>query len=198
MIPRFPIVADAILFLLVDGLADPNSRSRRGKVGVPGGLSRFASVGNGGPQEADSPPAGMLTPTSQLQMQMQMSQHQQLQQQLLVQQQGQQLLHGIPEGLALGAEVDDAEERERLRLRKERRKQKKDRKRARREQKLQQQQQQQQAALVQGLASDQVEPHHVPLQQGPAVAALGEASAVGCNEDGNFDGMSSVGSADVQ
>ena len=68
---------------------------------------------------------------------MQMSQQQQLPQQLVVQHQGQQLLHGMPEG----AEIDDAEERERLRLRKERRKQKKDRKRARREQKLQQQQQ---------------------------------------------------------
>lgn len=129
---------------------------------------------------------------------MQMSQQQQLPQQLVVQHQGQQLLHGMPEG----AEIDDAEERERLRLRKERRKQKKDRKRARREQKLQQQQQQQ-MAMGHGIPGGQMEPHGVlqsamPLQTGPAVAALGEASAIGGNDDGNFDGMSSVGSADGQ
>ncbi|CDI85725.1 hypothetical protein, conserved [Eimeria praecox] len=171
--------------------ADPNSRSRRGKGGAPGGLSRFAPVGNGGQQEADSPHTGMLTPNSHLQMQM--SQQQQLQQQLLVEQQGQQLLHGIPEGLTLGGEVDDAEERERLRLRKERRKQKKDRKRARREQKLQQQQQQ--AAMGQGLPDSQMEPHGnlqsaIPLQAGPPLAALGESSAAGGNDDGNFDALS--------
>ncbi|CDJ52986.1 hypothetical protein, conserved [Eimeria brunetti] len=178
--------------------ADPSSRSRRGKSGVPGGLSRFSSVGDGGQQETDSPQAGMLTPNSQLQMQM--TQQQQFQQQLLVQQQGQQLLHGIPEGLALGGEVDDAEERERLRLRKERRKQKKDRKRARREQKLQQQQQQ--AAIGQGLPGGQMEPQgalqsDIPLQTDPAATGLGDGSAVGGNDDGNFDGMSSVGSADA-
>ncbi|CDJ32100.1 uncharacterized protein EMH_0041790 [Eimeria mitis] len=181
--------------------ADPNSRSRRGKGGGPGGPSRFSSVGNGGQQETDSPQTGMMTPNSQLQMQMSQQQH--LQQQFLSQQQGQQLLHGMPEGLTLGGEVDDAEERERLRLRKERRKQKKDRKRARREQKLQQQQQQQQAAMGQGLPSDQMVPDGamqsaIPLQTDPEMAALGEGSAVGGNDDGNLDGMSSVGSADGQ
>ncbi|XP_026192687.1 uncharacterized protein LOC34621070 [Cyclospora cayetanensis] len=198
----FSIQAEGASLSGADAIARPR-RGRGAATGAPGGLSRNASSGGLDRQDVEASQVGLMASRAQLQLQMG-----QQQQQLLVQQQlGQQPLllpQGMPDVVHPVGGMNEAEERERLRLRKEKRRQKKDRKRARREHRLQQQLMQQT-----GIAPDPTSgpcdpegtvmaPGSAELTHGGTQGSIGQGvGGLEGNED-DYDGLSSIASADGQ